>query len=302
MVRSMDAAPMILASIPSPSEGVWHLGSFPIRGYALCIVAGILLAIVVGDRRLVARGGKPGQIADIAMWAVPMGIVGGRLYHVITTPDDYFGDGGKPFDAVKIWEGGLGIWGAVALGAVGAWIGARQAGLAWPPVADSVVVGVVLAQAAGRWGNWFNQELYGKATDLPWALEIDPENRPRATPEAATYHPTFLYESLWCLLVAALLVWADRRFDLGHGQVFALYIAAYCTGRFWIEALRVDQAHEIAGMRLNNWVSIILFAAAVAYLVVSRRRGDRREPHPYRATAASAAPPVGEAAVDADPA
>ena len=292
---------MILASIPSPSEGVWHLGGFPIRGYALCIVLGIVVAIVVGDRRLVARGGKPGQIADIAMWAVPMGIIGGRLYHVITTPDDYFGDGGKPLDALKIWEGGLGIWGAVALGAVGAWIGTRQAGLAWPPVADAVIPGVALAQAVGRWGNWFNQELYGRPTDLPWALEIDPENRPRATPDAATYHPTFLYESLWVLLVAGLLIWADRRFDLGHGQVFALYIAAYCVGRFWIEALRVDPAHEIAGMRINNWVSIILFVAAVAYFVVSRRRGDRREPTPYRATASPTAPPVGDAAIEADP-
>ncbi|MBA3744399.1 prolipoprotein diacylglyceryl transferase [Sporichthya sp.] len=284
---------MYLASIPSPSQGVWHLGGFPIRGYALCIVVGILIAIVVGDKRLVARGGKAGQIGDIAMWAVPFGIVGGRLYHVITTPDGYFGDGGHPVDALKIWEGGLGIWGAVVVGSLGGWIGARRAGLAWPPVADAVFPGVVLAQAMGRWGNWFNQELYGKPTDLPWALEIDPDNRPKATPDAATYHPTFLYESLWCLLVAGLLIWADRRFNMGRGQVFALYVAAYCTGRFWIESLRVDEAHHIAGMRLNNWVSIVLFIAAVAYLVISRRRGDRREPTPYlvgRETGSEAVP------------
>jgi prolipoprotein diacylglyceryl transferase len=278
---------------------VWHVGGFPIRGYALCIVVGIVVAIIVGDKRLIARGGEPGQIADIAMWAVPFGIAGGRLYHVITTPDNYFGDGGHPVDAFKIWEGGLGIWGAVALGALGAWIGARRSGLAWPPIADAVIPGVALAQACGRWGNWFNQELYGKPTGLPWALEIDPSKRPAATPDAATYHPTFLYESIWCLLVAGLLVWADRRFNLGRGQVFALYVAAYCTGRFWIESLRVDEAHHIAGMRLNDWTAIVLFILAVSYLVVSRRRGYRREPTPYRA---GREPVAAQPAESADPA
>ncbi|HUR73254.1 MAG TPA: prolipoprotein diacylglyceryl transferase [Sporichthya sp.] len=301
----MDAAPMIVASIPSPSQGVWHLGGFPLRGYALCIVAGILIALVVGEKRLIARGGRAGQVGDVAMWAVPFGIAGGRLYHVITTPDGYFGDGGHPIDAFKIWEGGLGIWGAVALGALGGWIGARQAGLAWPPLADALVPGIALAQAVGRWGNWFNQELYGKPTDLPWALRIDPENRPAATPDVATYHPTFLYESLWCLLLAGFLIWADRRFSLGHGQVFALYVAAYCTGRFWIESLRVDEAHHIAGMRLNDWTALVLFTAAVAYLVLAHRRGYQREATPYRGRREPAVPPDVppdvQADVEADP-
>lgn len=274
---------MNLASIPSPSEGEWHLAGFPIRGYALCIIVGIVIAIVVGDKRLIARGGAPNQVADVAMWAVPMGIVGGRIYHVITTPGPYFGSGGHPVDALKVWEGGLGIWGAVLLGAVGGWIAARRMGLAWPSVADAVAPGVVLAQAAGRWGNWFNQELYGRPTNLPWALEIDPSNRPDATPDAATYHPTFLYESLWCLGVAVLLFWADRRYRLGHGQVFALYVAAYCVGRGWIEALRVDDAHHLLGLRLNDWTSIVLGIGAVAYLVWSRRNHPEREPTPYRA-------------------
>ena len=284
---------MLLASIPSPSEGVWHLGGFPLRGYALCIVAGILIAIVVGDRRLVARGGRSGQVADVAMWAVPFGIVGGRIYHVITTPDDYFGDGGKPLDAFKIWEGGLGIPGGLLAGIpVGIWQ-ARRHGISAADAATCAAPALPLAQAIGRLGNWFNQELFGRATDVPWALEIDVDHLPEGYAPGTTFHPTFLYESLWCIGVALLLIWADRRFDLGHGQVFALYIAAYCTGRFWIEALRVDEAHQIAGMRLNNWTSILLFVAAVAYLVLSRRRGDRREPTPYRAgrePATSAAP------------
>jgi prolipoprotein diacylglyceryl transferase len=293
---------MVLASIPSPSQGVWHLGGFPIRGYALCIVVGILIAIVVGDKRLIARGGETGQVADVAMWAVPFGIAGGRLYHVITSSDAYFGKHGHPVDAFKIWNGGLGIWGAVALGALGGWIGTRRMGLAWPAVADAVVPGIALAQSIGRWGNWFNQELYGKPTDLPWALRIDPEHRPVGTPDVATYQPTFLYESLWCLGVAVLLIWADRRFNLGRGQVFALYVATYCTGRFWIESLRVDEAHHIAGLRLNDWTSILLFVASVAFLVVSRRRGDRREPNPYRGARepVPAGAPAASLADDAD--
>ncbi len=273
---------MTLASIPSPSQGVWHIGAFPVRGYALAIIVGILIAITVGDRRLQARGGAPGAMADIAFWAVPFGIIGGRIYHVITTPEPYFGKGGDPVEALMIWKGGLGIWGAIAFGGLGAFIAARRLGMWTPPIADAVAPGLALAQAAGRWGNWFNQELYGKATDLPWALEIDASNRPDATPDVATYHPTFLYESLWCLGVAALVIWADRRFQLGHGQAFWLYVAAYCVGRFWIEALRVDTAEHIFGLRLNIFTSLILFAGSVAYLTWSRRHFSSREPSVYR--------------------
>ncbi|OEU97015.1 prolipoprotein diacylglyceryl transferase [Streptomyces oceani] len=266
-----------LAFIPSPSAGEIYLGPVPLRGYALCIILGVFLAVWLGGRRWVARGGQAGTVADIAVWAVPFGLVGGRLYHVITDYQLYFGEGRNWVDAFRIWDGGLGIWGAVALGAVGAWIGCRRRGIPLPAWADALAPGLALAQAVGRWGNWFNQELYGRATDLPWAVEIAPGNRPLESPDLATYHPTFLYESLWCLGAAALIMWADRRFRMGHGRVFALYVAVYTVGRFWIEYLRIDDAHEVLGLRLNNWTSVVVFLGAVAYIVVSHRRAPGRE-------------------------
>jgi prolipoprotein diacylglyceryl transferase len=273
---------MNLAFIPSPENAVWHVGSFPLRGYALCIVTGIVVCVMIGERRFVARGGAPGMCSDIAMWAVPFGIVGGRIYHVVTTPEPYFGKGGDPVSALFLWEGGLGIWGAISIGGLGAYIGCKRAGVLMPVYADAVAPGILVAQALGRWGNWFNQELYGKPTDLPWAVEIDPAHRPTDLPDAATFHPTFLYESLWCLGAALLIVWADRRFTLGHGRVFALYVATYCVGRGWIEALRIDETHHILGLRLNDWTSLLLFAGATAGLVLSARRHPGREPSPYR--------------------
>ncbi|WP_431984529.1 prolipoprotein diacylglyceryl transferase [Streptomyces qinglanensis] len=266
-----------LAFIPSPSAGEIHLGPLPLRGYALCIILGVFAAVWLGGRRWVARGGQPGTVADIAVWAVPFGLLGGRLYHVITDYQLYFGEGRNPVDAFRIWDGGLGIWGAIALGALGAWIGCRRRGIPLPAYADAVAPGIVLAQALGRWGNWFNQELYGRPTDLPWALEIDPAHRPVDTPDLATYHPTFLYESLWCVGVALLVIWADRRFKLGHGRAFALYVAAYTVGRFWIEYMRVDDAHHVFGMRLNNWTAIVVFLLAVLYIVVSAKKRPGRE-------------------------
>ncbi|MEU2081733.1 prolipoprotein diacylglyceryl transferase [Streptomyces albus] len=266
-----------LAFIPSPSASEIHLGPLPLRGYALCIILGVFVAVWLGGRRWVARGGQPGTVADIAVWAVPFGLVGGRLYHVVTDYQLYFGEGRDPVDALRIWDGGLGIWGAIALGALGAWIGCRRRGIALPAYADAVAPGIVLAQALGRWGNWFNQELFGRPTDLPWALKIDPAHRPVDTPDVGTYHPTFLYESLWCVGVALLVIWADRRFKLGHGRAFALYVAAYTVGRFWIEYMRVDDAHHVLGMRLNNWTAIVVFLAAVAYIVVSAKKRPGRE-------------------------
>ncbi|MEU6733041.1 prolipoprotein diacylglyceryl transferase [Streptomyces physcomitrii] len=265
---------MDIAFIPSPSRGVLNLGPIPLRGYAFCIILGVFLAVWIGNRRWIARGGRAGTVADIAVWAVPFGLVGGRLYHVITDYQLYFSEGRDWVDAFKIWEGGLGIWGAISLGAVGAWIGARRRGIPLPAYADAVAPGIALAQAAGRWGNWFNQELYGKATDLPWALKITSSDDGRVP---GTYHPTFLYESLWCIGVALLVVWADRRFKLGHGRAFALYVAAYCAGRGWIEYMRVDEAHHVLGLRLNVWTAILVFAAAVAYIVVSARLRPGRE-------------------------
>ncbi|MFD6532266.1 prolipoprotein diacylglyceryl transferase [Streptomyces sp. NPDC060184] len=264
---------MNLAFIPSPSTGVIDLGPIPLRGYAFCIIIGVFVAVWFGNKRWIARGGRAGTVADIAVWAVPFGLVGGRLYHVITDYELYFGDGQNWVDAFKVWEGGLGIWGAIALGAVGAWIGCRRRGIPLPAWADALAPGIAFAQAIGRWGNWFNQELYGRKTDLPWGLKIsEAPNR-----VAGTYHPTFLYESLWCVGVALLVIWADRRFRLGHGRAFALYVAAYCTGRTWIEYMRVDEAHHVLGLRLNVWTAFIVFALAVTYIVISARVRPGRE-------------------------
>jgi prolipoprotein diacylglyceryl transferase len=277
------SADLALLSIPSPSEGVWHLGPVPIRGYALSIIAGIIAAIWIGERRWVARGGRSGEVSDVAVWAVPFGVVGGRIYHVITDHDLYFGDGKHPIEALYVWRGGLGVWGAIALGAVGVIIGAKLRGIKVLPMVDALAPGVLVAQALGRWGNWFNQELFGKPTDLPWGLEIDPEFRPPGYEDYATFHPTFLYEFLWCLLAFAVILWLDRRYQLGHGRVLALYVMGYTLGRFWIELLRIDtvELNNVLGLRLNAWTSIVLFLGAAAYFVYAGRKGYTRETSVY---------------------
>jgi prolipoprotein diacylglyceryl transferase len=268
----------LATSIPSPDQSVWHLGPLPIRAYALCILVGIFVAMWVGDRRWVARGGERGLVYDVAVWAVPLGIIGGRLYHVLTDWPTYFGDGGSGVGgAIAIWQGGLGIWGAIALGTVGAWIGCRRHGVPLPPFTDALAVGVPLAQAIGRFGNWFNQELFGKPTDLPWGLEIDPALRPSGYEQFATFHPTFLYEALWLVGVAGLVAWADRRWTLGHGRAFALYVAAYCVGRLGMEMLRIDPATQVSGIRINVFTSVVVGIGAVVYFVVSARTRPGRE-------------------------
>jgi prolipoprotein diacylglyceryl transferase len=258
--------------VPSPSQGVWHLGPIPIRAYALCIIAGIVVAVWLTRRRWAARGGDPDDVVDVALWAIPFGVVGGRLYHVLTDPELYFAPGRDPMRAFFVWEGGLGIWGAVALGALGAWIGCRRRGINVLDFGDALAPGLVLAQAIGRWGNYFNQELYGGPTTLPWALRIDPAHRPADSPEIALYHPTFLYESLWNVAVAVLLLWVDRRFTVPRGKLFALYVAAYTLGRGAIEGLRIDHANYFLGLRLNEWTSAIVFLVAVGVLLWRRRR------------------------------
>ena len=273
-------SPLItLMSIPSPSDGVWNLGPVPIRGYALCIILGIVLAIWIGERRWVARGGTSGEVSDLAIWAVPFGLVGGRLYHVLTDWELYFGEGRNPVTALYVWRGGLGIWGAIALGALGVWLGARRRDIKLLPLLDALAPGVLVAQAVGRWGNWFNQELYGRPTDLPWGLEIDVAHRPGQYLDVATYHPAFLYECLWNLGAFALLVWLDRRFRLGHGRVLALYVMLYTLGRGWIENLRIDdvQLDDVLGLRFNVWTSIVLFVLAAGFFVWSARRHPGRE-------------------------
>ncbi|MFW3169050.1 prolipoprotein diacylglyceryl transferase [Geodermatophilus sp. CPCC 206100] len=297
----------ILAAIPSPTQGVWELGPLPIRAYALCIIAGIIAAVWLTDRRWRARGGAEGDVLDIAVWAVPFGIIGGRLYHVISSPRPYFGEGGDPVRAFAIWEGGLGIWGAIALGGVGAWIACRRRGIPLPAFADAIAPGLLVAQAIGRLGNWFNNELYGGPTDLPWGLTIHDWNGTGAVLGAdgqpvvlGTFHPTFLYELLWNLAAAALVIWADRRFRLGHGRAFALYVASYCAGRLWIELLRSDPAETFFGVRLNVFTAVVVGLLAVAYLVWQRGRPrevitrgrDQREAAGTRPGAADAAPAV----------
>ena len=242
----------------------------------------------LSSRRWVARGGKPGQISDIALWAVPFGIVGGRLYHVITDNDLYFGPGRDPWHAFFIWDGGLGIWGAVALGGLGAWIGARRQGMKMPPLADAIAPGLVLAQGIGRWGNWFNQELFGRPTTLPWGLKIDLAHRPPGYEQFQTFQPTFLYESIWDVGVAFLVIWLDRKYKIGHGRVFALYVAFYTVGRAWIEYLRIDpvQGSDVFGLRLNDWTSMVVFLGAMTYFLISRRLRPGREEMVLRGTEA----------------
>jgi len=287
----------VLAYFPSPSQGVWHLGPIPIRAYALFIIAGIIAALLIGDRRWEARGGERGVIYDIALWAVPFGLVGGRLYHLATDWRTYFADGGAgPIAALRIWDGGLGIWGAVALGGVGAWIACRRRDIPLPAFGDAIAPGIVLAQAIGRLGNYFNQELYGRETAMPWGLEIFYRRDPAGFVDvhsldgvstgqlAMIVQPTFLYELLWNLLVFAILIVIDRRFTIGHGRLFAAYVGLYCVGRFGVELLRDDTATHIAGIRINSFTSTFVLIGAVVYLILAPK--GREDPATLSGSAA----------------
>jgi prolipoprotein diacylglyceryl transferase len=278
---------------------VWHLGPFPIRAYALCIVAGIVVAVALTLRRWRARGGVDEDVWDVAGWAIVFGIIGGRVYHVLTDPELYFDKGRHPLDAIKIWDGGLGIWGAIALGTLGAWIGCRRKGVSLLAYADAAVPGVVFAQAIGRWGNWFNNELYGGPTSLPWRLQI--HNIDTSTGKAALdssghvlvlgyFQPTFLYESLWDVAIGVGLLLIDRQLRLRRGNLFALYIMGYTVGRGWIEALRHDHANHILGLRLNDWTSLLVFAAATLWFVRHGAFGSADQPPELYTRARSADP------------
>ncbi|WP_409338099.1 prolipoprotein diacylglyceryl transferase [Corynebacterium phoceense] len=291
---------MNLANIPSPSQGVWHLGPIPVRAYALCIILGILVALWLTLRRYTARGGNPDTVWDAAIVIIPAGIIGGRLYHVITDHDKYFGEGRNPMDVFKVTNGGLGIWGAVALGAVALWVMFKVKKVPFAPFADAVAPGLILAQAIGRFGNWFNQELYGRETTVPWALDIyyrvDEAGRyapvtGHSTGEViASVHPTFLYEALWNVAVCLFLIWAQKKWKLGHGRVFALYVAGYTLGRFVVENMRTDEATHVFGLRINVIVSVVCFVVALVIFFRLRRGQETSaevDPH-YQAELADA--------------
>ena len=250
-----------------------ELGGITLHYYALCILLGIISALTIGSARWRKAGGESAELYDLAIYVIPAGIIGGRIYHVLTTPELYFGARGHLSDALKIWEGGMGIWGAVALGAFVAYLyfRKRERSITFPRALDALAPGILIAQAFGRWGNWFNHELFGRPTTLPWALEIPVAYRPVGYERFSTFQPTFLYESLWCLLCAALLLFLPQVRRLYPGNTFLLYIALYCGGRIWIEALRIDSAHLIWGIRLNVWVAGIVGLLSVL-LIVQRER------------------------------
>jgi prolipoprotein diacylglyceryl transferase len=255
----------MLSSIPTPSNSAIGIGPLTVHYYALCIIVGVAVAIWLGNKRYRAYANNSeqsiGVVADVAIYAVPAGIIGGRIYHVITSPAQYFGKNGNPIDALNIYEGGLVIWGAISLGALAAWFGYRKRakGLELPSFRlflDALAPGILIAQAIGRIGNWFNGELFGRPFSGPWALEIPLSKRPIGYLKFESFHPTFLYEAIWCLLIAALLIWLTPK--LKAGQSFAIYVALYCVGRFAIESLRIDDANTILGLRVNLWTALIV--------------------------------------------
>ncbi len=275
----MTGAWGVALSMPSPPWSSFHIGPVTIHLYALCILAGIFVAWTMAKRRFVARDGQPEWFENIALVAVLAGIVGARIYHVITDYELYFGAGRRPIEAFYIWQGGLGIWGGVGAGTLAVWLMCRHYHLRFGAVADVIGPALLVAQAIGRLGNWFNQELFGRPTTLPWALRIDPEHRPAGYTQYATFHPTFLYELIWCLLAMVLLLFLERRWQLARGRCFALYVVLYTFGRFFIERLRIDPVNRPGGLRLNEYTSVIVFLVGlVVYIVLTlRHRGDTNQ-------------------------
>jgi prolipoprotein diacylglyceryl transferase len=280
------------ASIPSPSDGTFQIGPLSIHAYGLMIALGVVAGVWLMGRRLEARGaGTRDDASAIGMWGVIAGIIGARLYHVATSWDSFADNLGR---IPQIWKGGLGIPGGLLAGTLVAMWAARRRKVAILPLLDSAAPAVPLSQAIGRWGNWFNQELFGKPTDLPWALEVSDATATKAGyPPGTTFHPTFLYESLWNLGLCGVLIWVDRRFRLRPGCLFGLYLAGYGVGRFWIEGLRIDPTTEVGGLRWNQWVAIgfIVLGAAIAVVL------SRRQPAPT-APAGSDEPPSTDESTD----
>ena len=270
---------MLTRYIPSPPHSSFEVGPLTFHFYALCIIAGIAVAIWLGDKRLRAHDPRLiSVVSDVAIFAVPAGIIGGRIYHVVSSPGDFFGSTGSFLDIFAIWKGGLGIWGAISLGALGAYLGLRRVGRTRPDITlphfliflDALAPGILFAQAIGRFGNWFNVELFGRPLDAWWALEVPVAKRPFDLRAFETFHPTFLYEAIWCSLIAIILIFLGKK--LLPGQVFAIYITSYCLGRFFIESIRIDSANLFFGLRQNEWVSIAVGALALAYFLRIRHK------------------------------
>ena len=259
---------MTLLNIPSPSINSFSIGPLTIHFYALCILLGIFLGWSLARRRFVNRGGQGESMETMVVAAVLAGIVGARVYHVLTRWQDYFGAGRDPWSALRIWEGGLGIIGGVTFGAIVVLVHCRRHHYSFPTMADVFAPGILLAQGVGRLGNWVNQELFGKPTSLPWGLEIDPEHRPRDFRQYETFHPTFLYEMLWNFGGVGVLLWAEKRFRLGNGRVFMLYVAWYGLGRFLMEQLRLDPANLVLGLRINGFAALVLLVIGVVGFVL----------------------------------
>lgn len=278
-------AHLVVASIPSPPASYFEIGPFRIYFYALCIIVGIIVAALMTNSRLTRRGAEPWVTLDIALPAVVLGIIGARIYHVLTHPGFYFGEGANVWAIFFIWEGGIAIYGALIGGAIGAWIGCRWTGIRFWTFADALAPGILLAQALGRFGNWFNQELFGLPTDLPWGLEISPDNPafPPGLAPGTLFHPTFLYEVIWNLLGVFVLLWAGHRFTLQWGRLFGLYLVWYSAGRIVWESIRIDPSEIILGLRSNVWAAIIGVVLGLAIMIVQRRRHPGFEPSPYTA-------------------
>jgi phosphatidylglycerol---prolipoprotein diacylglyceryl transferase len=274
-----------LGSIPSPSDGTLHLGPLPIHVYGLLLAIGVVLAARLAERRWAQWGRDRHQLAAIWVPVVISGVVGARLYHVATDYQLFEGNWGRVFE---IWKGGLAIWGAVLGGGIAVFVMCRIRRLDFLRVSDAIAPGLLVAQALGRWGNYFNQELFGKPTTLPWGLEIDLAHRPAGYTQYTTFQPTFLYESLYCLAALFALLWIERRVRLRRGQVFALYVVMYTFGRFWFETLRIDPAHHVAGLRINDWVSIGVFLFGVGYFVWLGRHQIRADEADAEAALAAA--------------
>lgn len=273
------------ASIPSPSISFIDLGPFRIHFYALCILLGIVLAVWMTSARLTSRGGKPGSVLDIVLWAVPLGIIGARAYHVLTHVNDYFYPGADLLRTFYIWEGGNAIFGSLIGGAIGVYIGCRQTGIRFWAFADAVAPAMLVAQATGRLGNWFNNELFGLPTTLPWGLEISSDNAafPIGLPAGTLFHPTFLYEIIWNLLGVIVILALERRFNLRWGRAFAVYIIWYGIGRSWLESIRVDPSETFLGVRSNIWASWLAIAVGIAILLIQNKRHTGQELTVYQA-------------------